>query len=118
MQHTTSQEEIQAEYRGFKLDPFQIEAIRHLNEGRSVLVSAPTGVGKTLVAGGATLLLGLPMRTAVFVGLGLAQVGEFSFVLAKSGLDRKLIDQNGYQLFLEGHHNRSGLFSLCAASAS
>ncbi len=58
-------------------------------------------LGKTLVAGGATLLLGLPMRTAVFVGLGLAQVGEFSFVLAKSGLDRKLIDQNGYQLFLE-----------------
>ena len=50
MQHTTSQEEIQAEYRGFKLDPFQVEAIRHLNEGRSVLVSAPTGVGKTLVA--------------------------------------------------------------------
>ena len=43
-------DEAQTEYRGFKLDPFQVEAIRHLNEGRSVLVSAPTGVGKTLVA--------------------------------------------------------------------
>ncbi|HON43584.1 MAG TPA: DEAD/DEAH box helicase, partial [Bacillota bacterium] len=50
MQQSESQGERQAEYRGFKLDPFQVEAIRHLNEGRSVLVSAPTGVGKTLVA--------------------------------------------------------------------
>ena len=41
---------VPVEYRGLKLDPFQQEAIRHLEAGRSVLVSAPTGVGKTLVA--------------------------------------------------------------------
>ena len=41
---------VPVEYRGLKLDPFQREAIRHLEAGRSVLVSAPTGVGKTLVA--------------------------------------------------------------------
>jgi superfamily II RNA helicase len=34
----------------FPLDPFQIEAARHLAEGRSVLVAAPTGMGKTVVA--------------------------------------------------------------------
>ncbi|MBN1336782.1 MAG: DEAD/DEAH box helicase [Deltaproteobacteria bacterium] len=34
----------------FVLDPFQSEAIRHLDAGRSVLVSAPTGTGKTVVA--------------------------------------------------------------------
>jgi hypothetical protein len=34
----------------FPLDPFQIEAARHLAEGRSVLVAAPTGTGKTVVA--------------------------------------------------------------------
>ena len=34
----------------FKLDPFQEEAIRHLREGYSVVVSAPTGAGKTLIA--------------------------------------------------------------------
>jgi ATP-dependent RNA helicase HelY len=34
----------------FTLDPFQLEAIGHLAEGRSVLVAAPTGTGKTLVA--------------------------------------------------------------------
>ena len=34
----------------FLLDPFQIEAAEHLAAGRSVLVAAPTGVGKTVVA--------------------------------------------------------------------
>ncbi len=34
----------------FPLDNFQIEAITHLAEDRSVLVAAPTGTGKTLVA--------------------------------------------------------------------
>src|SRR5690242_4789255 len=34
----------------FRVDDFQIEAINHLAEGRSVLVAAPTGTGKTLVA--------------------------------------------------------------------
>lgn len=34
----------------YVLDPFQIEAARHLADGRSVLVAAPTGTGKTVVA--------------------------------------------------------------------
>ncbi|HEX8731978.1 MAG TPA: DEAD/DEAH box helicase [Ktedonobacterales bacterium] len=34
----------------YPLDPFQLEAAQHLAEGRSVLVAAPTGTGKTLVA--------------------------------------------------------------------
>ena len=34
----------------FPLDPFQLEAISHLAQERSVLVAAPTGTGKTLVA--------------------------------------------------------------------
>ena len=38
------------QYRGLELDPFQIEAIEHLNSNRSVLVSAPTGTGKTIIA--------------------------------------------------------------------
>lgn len=38
------------EYRGLELDPFQVEAIEHVRDGRSVLVSAPTGVGKTIIA--------------------------------------------------------------------
>lgn len=34
----------------FELDPFQIQAIAELDAGRSVLVSAPTGTGKTVIA--------------------------------------------------------------------
>ena len=37
-------------YRGFELDPFQIRAVAAIQAGKSVLVSAPTGTGKTLVA--------------------------------------------------------------------
>ncbi|MCU0723140.1 MAG: DEAD/DEAH box helicase [Planctomycetes bacterium] len=38
------------QYKGFQLDPFQEQAIRAISEGRSVIVAAPTGAGKTLVA--------------------------------------------------------------------
>src|SRR5260370_16522541 len=34
----------------FPLDAFQLEAIIHLAQDRSVMVAAPTGTGKTLVA--------------------------------------------------------------------
>jgi ATP-dependent RNA helicase HelY len=34
----------------FPLDAFQLEAIAHLAEGQSVMVAAPTGTGKTMVA--------------------------------------------------------------------
>ena len=34
----------------FELDPFQLRAIGALDDGRSVLVAAPTGSGKTVVA--------------------------------------------------------------------
>src|SRR5579884_999293 len=34
----------------FPIDQFQQEAIAHLADGQSVLVAAPTGTGKTLVA--------------------------------------------------------------------
>jgi superfamily II RNA helicase len=34
----------------FQLDDFQLEAIDHLNDGKSVVVCAPTGSGKTVIA--------------------------------------------------------------------
>lgn len=37
-------------YRNYRLDDFQREALTELMAGNSVLVSAPTGVGKTLIA--------------------------------------------------------------------
>ena len=54
------------------------------------------------IAGGflAARVLPLPPRTALMVGLSLAQIGEFSFILAQSGMEYELIDQNSYQVFL------------------
>ena len=37
-------------WRGFQLSSFQIQAVEALRSGKNVLVSAPTGAGKTLVA--------------------------------------------------------------------
>ena len=34
----------------FELDPFQIAACEVLEDGKSVLVAAPTGAGKTVIA--------------------------------------------------------------------
>lgn len=48
----------------------------------------------------ATLVLRIPIKTALIVGLALAQIGEFSFVLSKSGLMYGLITEENYQVFL------------------
>ena len=37
-------------YRGYVLDPFQQQAVDYIDQNKSVLVAAPTGVGKTLIA--------------------------------------------------------------------
>jgi len=47
-------------------------------------------------------ILGMPERVSVFCGLALCQIGEFSFVLAKYGLDASLIPKEVYQVFLAG----------------
>ncbi|MFA4878073.1 MAG: cation:proton antiporter [Methanoregula sp.] len=50
----------------------------------------------------ASAVLGMPARVCVFTGLALCQIGEFSFVLAKNGLDTALIPEGVYQVFLAG----------------
>ena len=40
------------------------------------------------------------MRTAISTGFSLAQIGEFSFVLARSALGLNLLDTEAYQIFL------------------
>lgn len=55
---------------------------------------------KSVVAGGTGFLLGHTFKGTVMVGLALSQVGEFSFILAKIGLDKSIITSFYYQLFL------------------
>ena len=55
---------------------------------------------KAVLAGTATFLLGMPLRTIVLTGISMAQIGEFSFVLAKSGFSAGLGNEYYHQLFL------------------
>ncbi len=55
---------------------------------------------KALMASGTAFLLGHTFRGTVMVGLALSQVGEFSFILAKMGLDYAIISTFHYQLFI------------------
>lgn len=57
-------------------------------------------LGKTLIVLLVARLLGNSLRIATMVGLGLAQVGEFSFILAKVGLGQGLLSEGDYQRFL------------------
>jgi len=46
------------------------------------------------------LLMKYPLRIAILIGFGLAQVGEFSFILAEAGYDLNLISDNYFNVFL------------------
>jgi K+:H+ antiporter len=57
-------------------------------------------IGKTIVAAMVARLLRYSLRVSLALGIGLAQVGEFSFILAKAGNAQNLLSQPDYQLFL------------------
>ncbi len=48
----------------------------------------------------AARIMKIDWKTALAVGFSIAQIGEFSFVLAQSGLEYELISMNNYQIFL------------------
>lgn len=58
--------------------------------------------GKTLAAVGLVLLFRYPFNTALTVAASLAQIGEFSFILAGLGLALGLLPQEGMSLVLAG----------------
>ena len=68
--------------------------------GTIVLMALGVLVLKSFIASFATVLLGFPLRTSILVGLALGQVGEFSFILSKTGVEHGLLAGNIYQMFL------------------
>lgn len=68
----------------------------------AAFIGAALGVllGKALLAGLVVIILGFPLRTAVLAGMALSQVGEFSFVLSRVGLQYSLLSDEFYQLFI------------------
>ncbi|RWK40956.1 YbaL family putative K(+) efflux transporter [Mesorhizobium sp.] len=76
-----------------------------------ILVEQPLLVGMTfliIVIGNATaasaiaLMFGYPSYVALTLGLSLAQIGEFSFILAGLGVDLALLPEAGRDLVLAG----------------
>lgn len=65
----------------------------------AVLVFAVV-VGKAAIVWAIVRILGYPQRIATMTALGLAQIGEFSFVLARVGQGSNLLPDSDYQSFL------------------
>ena len=81
---------------GMLLDPAFLMA----NVGLVLLVVLLVGLGKALIFGGLTWGFGYGNVMPLAVGLGLFQIGEFSFVLARVGLRGGFIDNDLYALVL------------------
>jgi monovalent cation:H+ antiporter-2, CPA2 family len=69
---------------------------------RVVGVVAVIVVGKTVAAVALVLAFRYPLNTALTVGASLAQIGEFSFILAGLGISLGLLPQEGQSLILAG----------------
>jgi CPA2 family monovalent cation:H+ antiporter-2 len=63
-------------------------------------VVAAVLLGKAAVAAFAGLLLRFPVRIALLAGFGVAQIGEFSFVLGRQGTDLGLLTADELRVFL------------------
>jgi CPA2 family monovalent cation:H+ antiporter-2 len=59
-------------------------------------------LGKSLAAFGIVRVLRLPVSTALIVSGALAQIGEFSFILAGLGISLGLLSAEGQSLILAG----------------
>ena len=70
------------------------------NVGFVLVVFLSLVVAKLLIIWAIVRLLGSPQRVAAMVGLGLAQIGEFSFILARAGRSVELLPDRDYQTFL------------------
>jgi CPA2 family monovalent cation:H+ antiporter-2 len=66
-----------------------------------VLLAVVLILGIKFIAGGiVAIILGYPLRIGVLVGVAISQIGEFSFVLSKEGINLGLFSESDYQVFL------------------
>lgn len=81
---------------GMLIDPFFLWSHLEIILGLVFLVL----VGKFLIVTPIVRIFGYPLKTAILAGLGLAQIGEFSFVLASAGQTLGLVSRRVYLLIL------------------
>lgn len=58
--------------------------------GSILIITAAVVIGKVVTCGLGTFIAGNDMKTSMRVGMGLAQIGEFSFIIAALGLSLKV----------------------------
>jgi CPA2 family monovalent cation:H+ antiporter-2 len=93
---------------GMLFDP----AVLWQSPGKLAATVAIILVGKTLAAVVLVLLFRYPLNTALTVGASLAQIGEFSFILASLGASLGLLPKEGQSLILA-----AAIVSIAANSA-
>ena len=83
---------------GMLLDPATLLA----EPWRVAAIVAVIMVGKSLAALGIVVLFRYPLKTGLVIAASLAQIGEFSFILASRGQDLGLMTQEGMNLIVAG----------------
>ncbi len=81
---------------GMLIDPLVLLAQWQVVLGLTAVLVA----GKMLITGGAFLAAGVDHRTATLAAIVMAQIGEFSFVLAGSGFEHDLVTADQYGTIL------------------
>jgi CPA2 family monovalent cation:H+ antiporter-2 len=81
---------------GMQVDPIALANLAPL----VVLLVLIAVVGKGLLSAGLSVAFGLPMRSAILLGAAIAQVGEFSLILASDGRRLGLIEPALYNALL------------------
>ncbi len=81
---------------GMLLDPAALVA----DAGGVALLVVVAVVVKAVVTGVLARALGMPVRSAILLAVAIAQVGEFSFLLAESALQLHILDPRAYNLIL------------------
>ncbi len=79
---------------GVLIEPFFL--LEHL--GTVLGLVAVTMIGKAAIVGGIVRVIGYSAKTAIIAGLGINQIGEFSFVLAGMARSQGLFTQQLYGL--------------------
>ena len=91
---------------GLLIDPQMI--VKHA--GPILIITAAVIVGQVLSCSLGTFLAGHDQRTSLRVGMGLAQIGEFSFIIASLGLTLKVTSDFLYPIAVAV----SALTTLCS----
>ncbi|MER8475288.1 cation:proton antiporter [Mesorhizobium sp. M1163] len=83
---------------GMLFDPFSL-----ISNGWPILATlAIIVIGKSLAAFVIVVVFRYPVATALMISASLAQIGEFSFILAELGVGLKLLPEQGRDLILAG----------------